>query len=150
MVFECEQPVDGQPVFTVQSVASCDDGVTWSTTRELVYAATGDRNNAGSPQIATVVSAAQGDGYNTGNPVLVTVFMTDEDTGLHQWVNGSSVKMLLSADGGSTWGGKVLVGGVQSNWPGVLSLGDTDGDGKGEVLVLYESGGSKVTKVVVG
>lgn len=76
--------------------------------------------------------------------MLAVVFMTDEDTGLHQWVNGSDVKMVVSADGGRTWGGKVTVGGVQSNWPGVVAVGD------GEVLVLYESGGSKARRVTIG
>lgn len=137
MVFECEQPVDGQPVFTVQSVTSADDGVTWSGDRQLVYAAVGALNNAGSPQIAAVPAPG-------GGTTLAVVFMTDEDTGGRQWVSGSDVKMVVSADGGSTWGGKVTVGGVQSNWPGIVAVGE------GEALVLYESGGSKVRRVTIG
>lgn len=139
MVFECEQPVNGSPIFTVQSVTSSDDGATWSDQRELVYAATGEGNNAGSPQIARV-----------GGGRVAVVFMTDEDTSAHRWVGGSGVKMVVSADGGRTWGGKVEVGGVQSSWPGIVALGDGGGEGKGEALVLFDNGGSRVRKVTFG
>ncbi|MCJ1297898.1 hypothetical protein MMC08_000686 [Hypocenomyce scalaris] len=131
MVFECEQPVNGQPIFTVQSVTSCNDGLTWSQNRQLVYAATGSMNNAGSPQIVTLGST------------LAVAFMTDEDTSLHQWINGSDVKMLFSADGGNSWAGKVTVGPVQSNWPGLVGLNQTT------ALVMFDNGGDKVRSVVV-
>ncbi|KAK0773651.1 hypothetical protein LTR91_025469 [Friedmanniomyces endolithicus] len=104
-VFESEQ--DG--LFTVNSITSFDDGKTWGN-RQRVYTPTGTNNNAGAPQIVTV-----------GGTLCVS-FMTDEDTQQHHWIIGADDKIITSGDGGATWGNKITVFGVQSNWPAMLSL----------------------------
>ncbi|OZJ04229.1 hypothetical protein BZG36_02960 [Bifiguratus adelaidae] len=109
-IFETTEGGTGN--FMVKSVTSSDDGATWGN-RALVYSATGSTNNAGAPGVTTV-----------GND-LVAIFMTDEDTSQHQWVNGADVKSLVStsvSSSGITWGNKITVSPVQSNWPGIMTL----------------------------
>jgi BNR repeat-like domain len=124
-----ESGFNGQ--FTVNSVTSSDDGVTWGN-RQPVYTATGDNNNAGSPQVANV------------GGTLVCSFMTDEDTSEHSWVNGANAKLLTSADGGATWGNKLMWSDVQSNWPGLLTLTSTS------FLGMADYNGAKAQEIVLG
>ena len=125
-IFECNQG----GTFALSSVLSTDDGRTWGNRRH-VYTATGAGNNAGSPQV-----------INVGG-TLVASFMTDEDTGAHRWFDGASTKILTSGDGGQTWGFKMEVGPVQSNWPGLVTLDDSS------FLVLFDNAGSKAQKVTL-
>lgn len=111
-------------LFTVNSVTSTDDGQTWGN-RQNVYTPTGTNNNAGSPQVV-----------NVGGTMCVS-FMTDEDTSEHSWVNGADAKLVTSGDGGSTWGNKITVFPVQSNWPGLLTLSDSS------FLVMADNDGAK-------
>ncbi|RPB17147.1 neuraminidase [Morchella conica CCBAS932] len=119
--------------FRIKSVASSDDGATWGN-RQTVFEASGTNNNAGAPQVASVGGS------------LVVSFMTDEDTGLHQWVSGASAKIVAStaiSSGSVTWGNKLTVGGVQSNWPGMLTIDDR------HVMVMYDNGGAKSQRVLL-
>ncbi|KAL0570430.1 hypothetical protein V5O48_011523 [Marasmius crinis-equi] len=125
-VFETGQ--NGQ--FTVNSITSSNDGKTWGN-RRRVYTATGSNNNAGAPQVVNV----------GGN--LVVSFMTDEDTSLHDWINGANAKLVVSSDGGSSWSNKITVSAVQSNWPGMVGLDSS------QLLYLVDHGGSKAQKVVL-
>ncbi|KXN84070.1 hypothetical protein AN958_00485 [Leucoagaricus sp. SymC.cos] len=112
------ETTEGLGRFNVKSVVSNDDGNTWGE-RAQVYIATGDNNNAGAPQIIATTGGA-----------LVVSFMTDEDTSLHQWVNGADMKIVTSDFiGPANWGHKVNVSGVQSNWPSLLAK--TDGGALG-------------------
>ncbi|KAF5350117.1 hypothetical protein D9756_009219 [Leucocoprinus leucothites] len=112
------ETTEGLGRFSVKSVVSNDDGVTWGE-RAQVYVATGSNNNAGAPQIIATTGGA-----------LVVSFMTDEDTSLHQWVNGADMKIVTSAlSDPASWGRKTTVSGVQSNWPGMLAK--TDGGALG-------------------
>lgn len=104
-VFESEQ----NSLFTVNSITSSDDGVTWGN-RQRVYTPTGTDNNAGAPQVV-----------NVGGTLCVS-FMTDEDTQEHSWINGAGAKLITSGDGGSTWGNKIEVFQPQANWPGMVDL----------------------------
>jgi hypothetical protein len=54
----------------------------------------------------------------------VVSFMTDEDTSLHSLINGASAKIVTNASGGNSWGHKLTVSDVQSNWPGMLKCND--------------------------
>jgi hypothetical protein len=64
--------------------------------------------------------------------------MTDEDTSLHQWVNGADFKIVTGGPVQTgAWGNKVTVSGVQSNWPGLLAKSD------GSVLGCADNGGVK-------
>ncbi|KAI9878377.1 MAG: hypothetical protein M1830_001082 [Pleopsidium flavum] len=123
-VFESEQ--DG--IFNVDSITSQDDGMTWGN-RQRVYTPTGTNNNAGAPQI-----------INVGGTLVVS-FMTDEDTQQHHWIDGASAKLVTSTDGGRTWGNKVLVGPVQSNWPGLLDLDEN------RFLMMFDHGGAMVQEL---
>ncbi|KZP20116.1 glycoside hydrolase family 93 protein [Athelia psychrophila] len=107
------ETTEGAGTFTVKSVVSNNDGVTWGE-RNQVYIPTGTNNNAGSPQIVTTTGGA-----------LVVSFMTDEDTSLHEWVTGANFKIVTSASTDpAVWGQKTTVAPVQSNWPGLLANGD--------------------------
>ncbi|KAK3076057.1 hypothetical protein LTR53_000102 [Teratosphaeriaceae sp. CCFEE 6253] len=123
-VFESEQ--DG--LFTVNSITSFDDGKTWGN-RQRVYTPTGTNNNAGAPQIVTV-----------GGTLCVS-FMTDEDTQQHHWIIGADDKIITSGDGGATWGNKITVFGVQSNWPAMLSLD------RNSLLYMADFRGPKAQKI---
>ena len=92
-------------IFTLQSVASTDDGKTWGP-RQTVYEAEGPKRNAQSPQIA-----------NAGGDVLVVSFMTDEDTG----TKDESVKVISSVDRGKTYANKMTVAEAPQFWPGLVA-----------------------------
>ncbi|KAH8802501.1 Sialidase [Xylogone sp. PMI_703] len=125
-VFESQE----NGLFTVKSVTSSDDGVNWGN-RRPVYTPTGTNNNAGAPQVV-----------NVGGTLCVS-FMTDEDTQLHNWINGAGSKLITSGNSGSSWGNKIQVFAPQANWPGLLSL-----DGS-SLLFMADSGGAKAQKIVL-
>ena len=131
-VFESASFEPGAKAVVTQLISmTSTDGVTWKD-RNTVYTSPAN-NNAGSPQI-----------LNVGGKLIVT-FMTDEDTSKHKWTEGANVKALMSSDGGKTWGSKVTVGDVQSNWPGLVD----GGDGK-SIWILYENSGSWAQKLTIG
>ncbi|KAJ7777333.1 glycoside hydrolase family 93 protein [Mycena metata] len=101
------------PAYTVKSVVSINDGVSFGERRQ-VYVPTGSGNNAGAPQVVT-----------TTGGTLVASFMTDEDTSAHIWPNGGSMKILtsLSSDP-AVWGQKTTVLPVTSVWPGIFARSD--------------------------
>jgi len=70
---------------------------------------------------------------------LVVSFMTDEDTSLHHWPDeGADFKIVTGGPVQTgSWGNKVTVSGVQSNWPGLLTKSD------GSVLGCSGNGGAK-------
>lgn len=119
-------------LFTVNSITSPDDGKTWGN-RQRVYTPTGTNNNAGAPQVV-----------NVGDTMVVS-FMTDEDTQLHDWINGAGAKLLTCGDGGSSWGNKLQVFAPQANWPAMLPL---NGDDSG-FLYFADKGGAKAQKVIL-
>ncbi|OCL06527.1 glycoside hydrolase family 93 protein [Glonium stellatum] len=122
-IFESLDPNTG--LFTVHSVKSTDDGATWGS-RNLVYSP-GTGKNAGAPGIALI-----------GNK-LIASFGTDEDGGT--WSTGS-MRVVISSDGGSTWGTKTTIHGVPSLWAGVLDLTEST------FLAMYESGGTSYAQKV--
>ena len=128
-VFESEQ----NGIFSIESITSTDDGKTWSSTRRLVYAATGTGNSAGAPQIVNV------------GGMLVVSFMTDEDANLGSsgggYTSDTAAKAVMSTDGGNTWGNKITTSPQQSSWPGLIVI-----DGK-SFLALADHGGAKAQKV---
>ena len=125
-VFESEQG----GYFQVDSITSPDDGNTWGN-RQTVYLPTGTNNNAGAPQVV-----------NVGGTLCVS-FMTDEDTQLHDWVNGAGAKMITSGDGGSTWDNKIEVFEPQANWPEMVTLDDSS------LLCMADMDGAKSQKVIL-
>ena len=140
-----ESSLDG--VFSVQAVTSADDGATWGP-RQTVYAPPGGMS-AQSPQIV-----------NAGG-TLVASFMTNEDTGSKD----ESVKVVTSADGGRSWGGKTLIADAPQFWPGLTAAPSRTGAGAGaggptkgfiqgsqgseSFLCLYGNGKQLVQKVMV-
>jgi photosystem II stability/assembly factor-like uncharacterized protein len=110
----------GAPGFTVHTVRSEDDGVSWGD-RSLVYATADTSKNAGAPQIIRVGSK------------LVASFGTNEDGGV--WPTGALVVM-VSSDGGKSWADKTTVHATPALWSGLLALDDNS------FLALYESGGT--------
>ena len=125
-VFESRQ----NGLFQVDSITSSDDGNTWGN-RQTVYLPTGTDNNAGAPQVV-----------NVGGTLCVS-FMTDEDTQLHDWINGAAAKMITSGDGGSTWENKIQVFEPQANWPGMVTLDDSS------LLYMADHDGAKSQKIVL-
>ncbi|KAI5841391.1 Sialidase [Morchella snyderi] len=129
-VFETTEGGSAAGTFLIKAVTSADDGATWGG-RQTVFVPAGTGNNAGAPQVANVGGS------------LVVSFMTDEDTGMHQWVGGAAAKIVVAAAGTVSWGGKLTVGGVQSNWPGLVTLDDS------HVMVMYDNGGAKSQRVLL-
>lgn len=107
------------PHFDVWTVLTKDDGKTWEPTRYSVYG--GANFNAGAPQIIRV-----------GNK-LVASFETNESGGT--WPTGA-MAVMVSTNGGTSWGNKVIVHAAPAMWPGMVALDDTS------FLALYESGGT--------
>lgn len=106
--------------FVVSSVTSSDDGYTWGN-RRRVYTPPGSNTNAGSPQALNV----------GGN--LVVSFNTDEDKaspGGKAGYSGGAAKIIVSSDGGATWGAKTTIFESGSNWPGEAQVSGS------EVLVM--------------
>jgi hypothetical protein len=117
--------------FSINSVTSSDDGKTWGD-RKRVYTPTGNGNNAGAPQV-----------INVGGTLVVS-FMTDEDTQKGHWIDGAGGKLIMSADGGSTWEEKIQVFAPQANWPGMVVLDSSS------FLYMSDASGAKSQKVVLG
>ena len=129
-VFESDDTSPGGTgLFTLGAVTSTDDGQTWGN-RHTIYTPTGQGNNAGAPQVALVGST------------LTVSFMTDEDTSDHSWTNGAGVKLITSADGQS-FGNKISVFPVQTNWAGQVALSETS------VLVMGDNNGAKAQTVLL-
>lgn len=125
-VFESKQG----DTFQVDSITSSDDGANWSN-RQTVYLPTGTNNNAGAPQVV-----------NVGGTLCVS-FMTDEDTQLHDWINGAGAKLITSGDGGSTWDNKIEVFTPQANWPGMVTQDDSS------FLYMADKDGAKSQKITL-
>lgn len=103
--------------FTIDSVVSHDDGFTWGS-RRTVYAPPNNRN-AGAPQVVNVGGR------------LVASFMEKDTTN----VDGGEMKVVVSTDGGQTWGGPTVTGSQGSHWPGLFSISSS------EFLALYSING---------
>ncbi|KAF3032905.1 hypothetical protein E8E12_001979 [Didymella heteroderae] len=117
-IFETSDAANGQP-FSVWTVRTDDDGMTWSSGRRVVYQPQG--HNAGAPQIIRV------------GEKLVASFGTDEDGGV--WPGGA-IKVMVSSDQGVTWADKTTVHEASAYWAGLVALDDTS------FLVLYEFSGT--------
>jgi hypothetical protein len=70
------------------------------------------KRNAGAPQIARVRNE------------LVVSFMTDEDKLEGRWHRNAAVKIVVSEDGGLTWGSKMTIAEKPAAWAGLLALND--------------------------
>ncbi|KAK4692985.1 hypothetical protein P7C71_g4322, partial [Lecanoromycetidae sp. Uapishka_2] len=129
-VFESES--DG--TFTVMSITSSDDGNTWSN-RQTVYTPDSPNTSAGAPQIV-----------NVGGTLGVS-FMTNEDESLPapsgSYTSNTASKLITSGDGGVTWGNKITVGQVQSVWPGLYTLDNSN------LLMMFDNGGAKAQKILL-
>ncbi|KAJ6617583.1 Sialidase [Mycena sp. CBHHK59/15] len=122
------------PLFTVKSVMSADDGVSWGE-RSQVYIPVGTGKNAGAPSVTTTTPAG----------TLVVSFMTDEDnSAVHKWPQGAAMKILtsLSTDP-PNWGQKTTVYGIPSFWPSVYRRVD----GSGTVLGCADLGGVRCREI---
>lgn len=124
MVFESVPPGG---TFTINAVSSSDDGLTW-TSRRQIYSPTGSNNNAGAPQVVNV------------GGTLVVSFMTDEDTQDHMWITGAAAKLVTSTDG-VTFGNKLQVFPSQANWPAMLALDGMD------LVYVADADGAKAEKI---
>lgn len=127
-VFETTTP-DG--TFSIASVFSHDDGLTWSD-RHTVYTAANGKW-AGAPQV-----------YLVGDTLVVS-FLTNEGADLEK-IDGGYTKVVVSKDGGRTWMGNtgtgntgqkeaMTVAGVGSHWPGLFTVNET------RFLVMYSTDG---------
>ena len=127
-VFESES----NGLFTIMSITSSDDGKTWGN-RATVYTPDSVNTSAGAPQIA-----------NVGGKLAVS-FMTNEDSQdaspTSSYTSNTAAKFITSGDSGSTWGNKVTVGQVQSVWPGLYTLDESN------VLMMFDNGGAKAQKL---
>ncbi|KAJ7132217.1 glycoside hydrolase family 93 protein [Mycena epipterygia] len=122
------------PLFTIKSVVSTNDGVSFAE-RAQVYVPTGSGNNAGAPSVVTT----------TPTGTLVVSFMTDEDnTAANTWPSGASMKILtsLSTDP-AVWGHKTTVLGISSFWPSVYRRVD----GSGTVVACADMNGVRCREV---
>jgi len=121
------------PLFTVKSVVSTDDGVTWSE-RTQVYVPSGTQHNAGAPQVTTTTAGT-----------LVVSFMTDENhTGASVWPSGAAMKILtsLSMDP-AVWGQKTTVLPISSLWPSVYR----QVDGSATVVGCADNSGARCRSI---
>jgi len=120
------------PRFTVKSVVSSNDGVSFSG-RAQVFVPGGAGTNAGAPSVVTTTAGT-----------LVVSFMTDEDTAAGTWPNGSSMKILTSLSTyPAVWGQKTTVLPVSSLWPALYSRVD----GTGTVIACADNGGARCHQV---
>lgn len=129
-VFESES----NGLFSIMSITSNDDGNSWGN-RATVYSPDSPNTSAGAPQIVTVGGA------------LAVSFMTNEDSKdavpSSSYTSNTAAKFVTSPDGGSSWGNKVTVGQVQSVWPGLLTLDDSN------LLMMFDNGGAKAQKITL-
>ncbi|KAG8986855.1 hypothetical protein FRB94_011210 [Tulasnella sp. JGI-2019a] len=141
------ETTEGAGTFTIKSVYSTNDGVSW-TGRSPVYAPTGSGNNGGcrasfSQRILTLsdllyaFSAQAPFIVTTAGGSLVVSFMTSEDTNV-QGGSGSDMKIVISQPlTPQVWGNKVTVSPVASYWPSLLALST------GTVLGCADNSGAK-------
>lgn len=129
-VFESES----SGLFSIMSITSNDDGNSWGN-RATVYSPDSSNTSAGAPQIVNVGGA------------LGVSFMTNEDAQdavpSSSYTSNTAAKFVTSADGGSTWRNKMTVGQVQSVWPGLLTLDDSN------LLMMFDNGGAKAQKITL-
>lgn len=116
-VFESLSPDTG-----VHSVESLDDGATWGNRRLVYKSSVGGASNA-APQVAYV-----------GGKLAATFQTNEDDTNLQP-----NVKVVVSTDGGATWGQKTTAL-AKCNWAGAVTLDNTD------LLVLCESWGAALAQ----
>ncbi|KAM3070282.1 hypothetical protein ACMFMG_010118 [Clarireedia jacksonii] len=126
--------------FKIYSVSSSNGGKKWEN-RQLIYDPGNDKN-AGAPQIVRV-----------GNTLAVS-FMTDEDRVPYDqrtdadkarpWPTVTAAKLIVSNDGGATWGYKTTVFPLEAYWPGLLSLKNENA-----LLLLSSSSGKLESQKVV-
>ena len=129
-VFESET----SGTFTINAITSTDDGKTWGN-RKTIYAPSNVNTSAGAPQIVTVGGA------------LGVSFMTNEDSDLTSpsstYTTNTAAKFITSGDGGNTWGNKMTVGNVQSVWPGLCTLDESN------LLMMFDNQGAKAQKMTI-
>lgn len=122
-VFESLDPDTG-----IHAVTSTDDGASWGD-RRPVYLSSVAGADQGAPQIAYI------------NGQLVVSFQTNEDT-LTTVTADWDVKVVVSTDGGGTWGEKTTV--LDScNWAGELTIDDQ------HLLVMCGSGNNALAQTMV-
>ncbi|QKX63957.1 uncharacterized protein TRUGW13939_11129 [Talaromyces rugulosus] len=126
-VFETINMTAEHGFFGVYSVTSSDDGQTWGN-RQPVYAPKGF--NAQAPQVT-----------NVGGTLLCS-FQTDEDLSAPD-LSTEAGKIVISGDGGATWGNKLTFSPAVSNWGGLLAIDDTS------FFALTDHSGAKVQKVIL-
>lgn len=130
-VFESES----NGLFSIMSITSNDDGASWGN-RATVYSPDSPNTSAGAPQVVNVGGA------------LGVSFMTNEDSQnavpSSSYTANTAAKFVTSPDGGNTWGNKVTVGQVQSVWPGLLTLDNSN------LLMMFDDGGAKAQKITLG
>ncbi|MCJ1485724.1 hypothetical protein MMC06_005899 [Schaereria dolodes] len=128
-VFESES----NGLFHISSITSSDDGFTWGN-RQTVYTPDTSGTSAGAPQVICV------------GGTLAVSFMTNEDTAAPSsgYTSDTAAKLVTSPDGGSTWGNKIMVGTVQSAWPGLLQIDAQT------FYYLVDHGGAKAQMVTLG
>ena len=130
-VFESES----SGTFTINAITSTDDGKTWGG-RKTIYTPDSPNTSAGAPQIVTVGTS------------LGVSFMTNEDTQTatpsSSYTSNTASKFITSGDGGVTWGNKITVGEVQSVWPGLYTLDESN------LLMMFDNGGAKAQKITLG
>jgi len=129
-VFESES----SGTFTINAITSTDDGKTWGG-RKAIYTPSSINTSAGAPQIVTV------------GATLAVSFMTNEDSQMatpsSTYTSNTAAKFISSGDGGNTWGNKKTIGEVQSVWPGLYTLDETN------VLMMFDNGGAKAQKITL-
>ncbi|KND88089.1 hypothetical protein TOPH_07320 [Tolypocladium ophioglossoides CBS 100239] len=107
--------------FSIDYVLSQDDGFTWNSRTRLYTAANG--KNAGAPHV-----------INVGGR-LVASFMTNEDSNTPA-LDGGQMKVIVSTDGGRSWGGSTVTGNTGSHWAGMYPLDSN------QFLALYSFDGA--------
>ncbi|CAI6342427.1 unnamed protein product [Periconia digitata] len=118
-IFETGDTAVSPTHFTVMVVRTEDDGVTWGDERIPVYEPQGFE--AGAPQIIRVGER------------LVASFGSNEKGGV--WPQGA-LEVMVSRDGGLSWGDKTVVKERPAMWSGMIHVDDDS------FLALYESGGT--------
>lgn len=126
------ESTEGSGRFSINSIISPDDGLTWSN-RQGVYTAPPDRN-AGAPQI-----------INVGGTLVVS-FITDEDFTISDadYTPRTSAKVMLSCDQGLTWGGKLTVGKMISLCSGLVQLDESN------LLMMFDHKGVVARRLTLG
>ncbi|PLB50925.1 Oligoxyloglucan reducing end-specific cellobiohydrolase [Aspergillus steynii IBT 23096] len=121
-VFESLTPNTG-----ITSITSDDDGKTWGN-RKLVYKGTNGPPSEAAPQIVRV-----------GEKTLVVSFSTWEDDREAGKSKPPNVKVVVSTDGGATWGQKTLVH-ENCHWAGEVAV-----DGNSLLVMCDHNDGTSVS-----